>query len=891
MYNSLNRDIEHFGDIYDRRINEYDNCEGVGEVIEKIRNNDPSWKSEDIVKQVPCIPIYKWDGKFYKDEVSAEAGLTGSDAEEITSPSDSGTLVSATDEKHPGGHVRKKGKFILSSHWASDWASKIALNSNGKGWLSREDRHNTDDNWLQMETVSGDIEMIKGVVTKGRHDKHKYYVKKFKVFVSRNGDSWKQMKDMNNNEEFTGNSDSNYKEGKKNYFNEVVEAKYIRVYPTEHNSYPALRLGYIKDLSGTVNCTGGSGMFNDTPWFRFTFDEANTKSKSTYSEGDSDSNKLCPTNGNVMVRQKGNITIGDNNIPVGDLKIIQGGIVKGLKGVMGNKTLRACGADPSSEGWYSSSSEGSKKTWSSCVKPSSGLASSNIAYHTNDGGYRYMYRHWSGSNNNSIYDTGDGYNKWSDSDPPYKDNTQNSNANNGSTYSVPSTDFELKDYDKVNIVRQPCNRGTKGVLPTLGTGWTSDICSCEGQASTGYSGTIYNITGGTEGWIDQVKKYTWANFFNNELQNLVTAKLTSGSFQLAVNEYKVVEKEGVTNSDNYARWSTTYGNAKSAIDGDTAWHCSSNSSAKWNTSLDFDRSIAMYDQDTEFMPIGIKIQPRKNSTGWDSQSPTEIRLVWSDGSTEKFQKVTLDTFATKDTIKTILINPNKRTKTKKLHVYARHGRNNQWVSFRINYLIGEINGGKSIDKGTIDCKNNEKRPVECKEGSAAGVESSYGAWTNRSVSWSYDAECSKNSNDNWSRKKKKTSGQQAQRYYKTVAAKHGGRNNCTRKIEDTKYRDVNDSDSCSWSYKSGVNEACYWIGSGNYYSVREGKNSTSANSAATACKTLTNTKERPYCQFLHTSSDGGQYALETRSSCSPQKCHRPGSGKCNAHGGWGGWMV
>ena len=37
--------------------------------------------------------------------------------------------------------------------------------------------------------------------------------KKFKVFVSRN-DSWKQMKDGSNNEEFTGNN-SNYKNEKK----------------------------------------------------------------------------------------------------------------------------------------------------------------------------------------------------------------------------------------------------------------------------------------------------------------------------------------------------------------------------------------------------------------------------------------------------------------------------------------------------------------------------------------------------------------------------------------------------------------------------------------------------------------------------------------------------
>ena len=887
MYNSLNRDIEHFGDIYDRRINEYDNCEGVGEVIEKIRNNDPSWKSEDIVKQVPCIPIYKWDGKFYKDEASAKAGST---AEEIMSPAQDGTkadgkATSATSVEEPGEYVHKTGKFLMSSVYDTGAWSTPSLDGT-YGWLARSDRK-TSPGWMRMETVSGNIEMIKGVVTKGYNSGH--HTSKFKVYVSRNGDSWKQMKDINNNEEFTGSVAQ-----KTNYFNEPVEAKYIKFYPTAGAPWRSLNAGYVKDLSGTVNCTGGSGMFNDTPWFRFTFDEANTKSKSTYSEGTSDSNKSCPTNGNVMVRQKGNITIGDNNIPVGDLKIIQGGIVKGLKGVMGNKTLRACGADPSSPGWHSSSSGGSQKTWGACVKDKS--STTGDAFNNSDGGYIYMFRHWSGSNNNSIYDTGDGYNKWPDSDPPYKDNTQNSNANNGSTYSVPSTNFKVQDYESVNIVRQPCNRGTKGVLPTLGTGWTSDICSCLGelpsnQVSGGYTGTIYNITGGTEGWIDQTNKYTWANFFNNELQNLVTAKYSSGSFQSAVNEYKVVKKEGTTGNDNNNSYSSDWRDDYSKIDGKYGWHCANHSSNNWNSSLTNPKSVAKYDQSTEFIPIGIKIQPRNHPSRWSTQAPTEIRLVWSDGTNNKEQKVTLGTFSNKDSIKTILINPNKRTKTKKLHVFARHGRNNASVSFRINYLIGEINGGKSIDKGTIDCKNNEKRPVECKDGAAAGTESSYGAWTDRSVSWSYDAECSKDSTDNWSRKKKKTSGQQAQRYYKTVAPQHGGKNNCERKLEDTKYRDVNDSDSCSWSYRSGVNEACYWIGSASYYGAKEAKNGTSAASSADQCKTLTNTKGRPYCQFLHTSADGGQYALETRNTCDVVKCHRAGSGKCNTHGGWGGWMV
>ena len=115
MYISLNRNIEYFGDIYDKRTNEYDDCEGVGEVIKKIRNNDSSWQSDDIVKQVPCVPIYKWDGKFYKDEASAKAGLTGSTAEEIITHTDTGRkelLYSPVEnyylkEKYPGSSTRK----------------------------------------------------------------------------------------------------------------------------------------------------------------------------------------------------------------------------------------------------------------------------------------------------------------------------------------------------------------------------------------------------------------------------------------------------------------------------------------------------------------------------------------------------------------------------------------------------------------------------------------------------------------------------------------------------------------------------------------------------------------------------------------------------------------
>ena len=883
MYYGLKRNIENFGDIYDRRTIEYDNCEDVGEVIKKIRKgmdegttNYGNWQSEDIIKQVNCVPIYEWDGKFYKDKDSAEAGLTGSDAEEIVSPSDSGTLTNITGEKNPGQYVAKKGNFIMSSHWSSGWASKIALNSNGQGWLSMSDRRNRDDNWIQMETVSGDIEMIKGVVTKGRHDSNKFYVKKFKVFVSRNGDSWKQMKDSSNKEEFTGHSDSNYKNEKKNYFNEVVEAKYIRVYPTEHNSYPALRLGYIKDLSGAVNCTGGSGLLkatvDDEPWFRFTFNEAKTRTPpeqgdAQHSEGTAASTKQCPPNGHVLVVQKGSITSGPNNISVNDLKLLKDNKVYGLKSEMAKEVLPGCGVDANSPGWRSSAS-GGVYGWSACVKPNNkGLATGTTAYHTDDKGYRYMYRHW--NDGDSV-----GYNKWPDSDNTYKDNTQSSNANNGSTYTKIPIEFKVSDYEKVNIIRQPCRRGTKGVLPTLGSGWTSTVCSCEGGASTGYTGTIYNITGGTEGWSDQTKKDTWANFFNNKLQDLVTAKYSSGSFQSKVNEYKVVEKEGVSNDSNHAAWSSTYrSKANTKIGGNRAWH--SSSIANWNTDLDYNRSVAIYDHDTEFMPIGIRIQPRKDSTNWKKQTPTDIRLDWKNGETI----VTLGEFAAQDTVKTILINPNDRKKTKWLNVFARHGRDSSGVSFRINFLIG-VSGGKSIDKGTTNCKNSESRPVDCEAGWDGVLQYDTGTW-GAYGSWErckYDS--GSGTSSVFKKIRKRTRVNKAYRNRKLIVnPAHGGKNNCD--TDAVWYPNSNTSDESTDSTRCtrsdqqlDGNHCCGGSSQGlttfNTNCCREGSSgcykSVGCNSSSNArdlCYTLMKNNNHNSCHWLHSDVGGGTYHVKS----------------------------
>ena len=50
--------------------------EEMNTMIVMVLVNDDSWKSSPLVEQVDCVPIYEWDGKFYKDKASAEAGST-----------------------------------------------------------------------------------------------------------------------------------------------------------------------------------------------------------------------------------------------------------------------------------------------------------------------------------------------------------------------------------------------------------------------------------------------------------------------------------------------------------------------------------------------------------------------------------------------------------------------------------------------------------------------------------------------------------------------------------------------------------------------------------------------------------------------------------------------
>ena len=67
-----------------------------------------------------------------------------------------------------------------------------------------------------------------------------------------------------------------------------MQAKFIKIY-----DFPAgcsSRIGYIRDKSGDIDCVGGSGLSQEKPWFRFTFNEEKTRDPKLggkYSEGTS----------------------------------------------------------------------------------------------------------------------------------------------------------------------------------------------------------------------------------------------------------------------------------------------------------------------------------------------------------------------------------------------------------------------------------------------------------------------------------------------------------------------------------------------------------------------------------------------------------------------------
>ena len=281
--------------------------------------------------------------------------------------------------------------------------------------------------------------------------------------------------------------------------------------------------------------------------------------------------------------------------------------------------------------------------------------------------------------------------------------------NNGSiVYKGIPTSYTNKDGHKYNIIRQTCHRGVKGVPPKLSTNkWVSTIPSSSNE-QVGYKGTVWNLENGKEGWIDSKVKYTWSNKFQGKIDDLVGKDMYNNK----INPYKVVEIEG-TNDNNRGTDSHPWSDGSKAygghIGGSKAYHSIGYDANNWNSSLNNSKSVAKYKNDTEFYPVGIRIQPRKDVP---NQAPTKIRLYFANTNID----VLLGTFANTNDVKTILIDPTKRKLTKKFYVYSRHGRDSQAVSFRINFIIGKKGEGYSVDQGKNNIRNGNKEPVDCSIG-------------------------------------------------------------------------------------------------------------------------------------------------------------------------------
>ena len=761
----------------DKRLFEYNECPGVGEVLKKIRENNDSWKSNSMIEQMPCEPVYNWDGKFYKDKASAQAGST---AEEIVTHSDTGKKELSEEEKkkNPGRDARKtnKGKFITNT--MHDDCQKPGLDSN-TGWCGNKSTHD----YIQMTTEFGEIELVKGVVTQGRYGTSDQWVKKFEVYVSRNGDSWKQMKNSSNQTEFTGNTETNKKVT--NYFNEVVEARYIRFVPKTWNNYNSMRIGYIRDNSGAVNCTGESGMTKGNPWFRFTFNKEKTKVHGKYSEGTAKTTKICPNEGDVMLAEKTpDGVVYTTQFDVNKIKVFKDNKADFVKAYIPKQIIGGCGVDPTSKGWFSSNTFASSGKWSACVKPinNTGLEGTLPAWNKDDGGFRYMYRHWGPESNN------DGYTKVSNSN--YKDNTHSSYSNNGSTYNVIPTNFTIRDYGNFNTIRQPCNRGTKGVVPTIGTNWKSTTPYSSGQ-KTGHMGELWNLEGGVEGWINSGTKYTWANGFNNQIKQLTA----SGNI---LHDYKIEEREGTNNNDDTTSWSSGWRGSNSKIGGKHGWH-SPQHNHYWNTSVTRDRWTARYKDMARFIPVGIRIQPRNNGSPiWQNYSPTQIKFRFyvrvNNGKVNKGwhwgETVTLGPFGSKDDVKTILIKPEDRIKFKEcdhFYIYTRHGRGSGHTGFRINFLVGKP--GVSVEDPSSSVSASD--PVDCKvewDGAKRDIAGSWSGWSG----WS---SCSNSCGGSGTQTRSRTRKMTKVRDRKVVSPKDGGKNNCTATRQDYPNENSTQTDS------------------------------------------------------------------------------------------------
>jgi hypothetical protein len=307
---------------------------------------------------------------------------------------------------------------------------------------------------------------------------------------------------------------------------------------------------------------------------------------------------------------------------------------------------------------------------------------------------------------------------------------------------VPSTNIKIVDYENVNVVRQACNRGTKGVIPVAGSKiWTSTTPYVDGMEVTsgasGYMGEIRNLTGAVEGWIDSVTKYKWSNDFNKKIE-----EYTAGDTIL--NDYEVEEKEGTNANNDNNSWGAGWRGSGTKIGGDEHYH-TPKSLTTWKTGTSDHNMTARYKDTGLFIPIGIRIQPHKYGS-WEAYSPTVIRFrLWHKGTKDPkwCKNIVLGKFK-QDEVKTILLPPKIRKEFSDeegngdcdhFYVYTRHGYDTHHTAFRINFLVGQRGTGKKcVEKSWT--ATSPHRPIDCST-SLTGEKRSENSpsWTSKSNCW------------------------------------------------------------------------------------------------------------------------------------------------------------
>ncbi|XP_033105774.1 uncharacterized protein LOC117108037 [Anneissia japonica] len=159
------------------------------------------------------------------------------------------------------------GSLSVSSQWDAIHGALGAryhssrTSSNVGSWSAQV---NDANQWIQVDFGTRDIVMVTGITTQGRSD-HEQWVTAYNVQYSQNGETFLTVSDEDGNpQEFEGNH--NQFAGQYNYFAEPIQARYIRINPTQWHGHISLRfelLGCREPIPippGAANCTDYMGV-------------------------------------------------------------------------------------------------------------------------------------------------------------------------------------------------------------------------------------------------------------------------------------------------------------------------------------------------------------------------------------------------------------------------------------------------------------------------------------------------------------------------------------------------------------------------------------------------------------------------------------------------------